>query len=80
MSHQPSPESYALAREAAESLKSQLEERLIGKTAAAWSCCCGALSAGPSAVVGVEIPSSYEEQTAMWLLWLDQGVETFVPS
>lgn len=56
----------ARALESAAILKQQLEERLIGKTANAWSCGCGACSFGPSKVVGIRISTEYP---ARWLLW-----------
>lgn len=63
------PEVYARALLAAKSLKQQLEERLVGKTAKAWSCCCGACSVGPSKVTRIDFPTSNQYQIAMCLLW-----------
>lgn len=68
MASEVNPEVYARALKAAESLKHQLEKRLIGETAHAWSCGCGACSAGPSKVVEVDIPT-YQDQIAMWYFW-----------
>lgn len=90
MAREVSPEVYARALNAAESLKRQLEERLIGKSAHAWSCSCGACGAGPSKVVGIDMPTTYQYQIAMWQLWTcdmkddkgkgwGQGISTYIP-
>lgn len=63
------PEVFASAMVVAENLKRQLEARLINKTAHAWSCSCGKCGAGPSRVVAIRIPTTYQYQIAMWLLW-----------
>jgi hypothetical protein len=64
-----SPEVHARARLAAENLKKQLEARLIGQPAHAWGCACGGCRVGPSRIVGVEIPRTYADQIAEWLMW-----------
>ncbi|MBY0359817.1 MAG: hypothetical protein K2W82_17575 [Candidatus Obscuribacterales bacterium] len=70
MAQEISPEVYARALVAAESLKKTLEERLIGKTAHAWNCGCGACGAGPSKVVAIEMAGSrYPNQIALFTLW-----------
>ena len=90
MNHQVSSEVYALALAAAQDLKQQLEERLIGNKAHGWSCSCGSCGAGPSRVVGIDMPTSYPYQIAMWLLWScrmeddkgkswSQGICSYIP-
>lgn len=64
-----SPEVYARALKVAQSLKAQLEERLIGQGSAGISCGCGACSYGTSKVRGIDIPMSYQYQIAMWSMW-----------
>ena len=64
-----SPEAFARASLVAETLKQQLEARLVNKTAHAWSCSCGACGAGPSRVVAVNVPRQFQYQIAMWLMW-----------
>lgn len=63
------PAVYAQALAAAQSLQAVLEERLIGRETPGWSCCCGALWAGDSKVIGVSYPSQYQCQIGMSLLW-----------
>jgi hypothetical protein len=69
MSTQISPEAFASAMVVAENLKQQLEARLNNKTAHARSCSCGRCGAGPSRVVGINIPTHYQQQIALCLLW-----------
>ena len=69
MRNQITPEAFARAMVVAENLKQQLEARLINKTAHAWSCSCGSCGAGPSRVVGINIPTQFQYQVAMWLMW-----------
>lgn len=84
-----SPEAFARALEAAESLKRQLEERLIAKTTLPGSCNCCA-SGRESRVVGINIPTTYQDQIAMWMYWncrmqndkgegWQLGISTFIP-
>jgi len=90
MRNQITPEAFASAMVVAENLKRQLEARLINKTAHAWSCGCGSCGAGPSRVVGINIPTQYQYQVAMWLLWRCemedntgkrwcQGISSYIP-
>jgi hypothetical protein len=70
MKVQLNSEVHARALIAAESLKQQLEMRLIGKFMHdGWRCACAACSFGPSKVVGIHMPTTYKEQIAMWLHW-----------
>ncbi len=83
-------EVYARALAAAETLREQLEQRLNGMTSPGFRCGCGACSAGPSEVVGISIPTTYQYQIAMKNLWTcqmrdnhgkewSQGLATFIP-
>lgn len=69
MEPQVSPEVFARAMVVAENLKQQLEARLINKTSHGWSCSCGACGAGPSRVVAIRFPTTYQYQIALWMLW-----------
>ena len=88
MSQEVSSEVHAHALYVAESLRDELQERLIGKTAPAWSCSCGVCSIGPSKVVGIGFPKTY--QIARWGLWgcnmeddkgngWSQGISPYIP-
>lgn len=88
MASEVSPEVYAIALEVAATLRRQLEQRLIGRTASAWS--CGGCIVGPSAVVGIEMPTTYQRQLAIGWLWSccmrddkgkawSQGIGTYIP-
>lgn len=90
MRAQISPEAFASAMAVAENLKQQLEARLINKTAHAWSCGCGSCGAGPSRVVGINVPTQYQHQIALCMLWScemeddtgkrwSQGISSFIP-
>lgn len=90
MSNQITPEAFASARVVAESLKQQLEARLVHKTSPGWRCNCGSCSAGPSRVMGINIPTSYQDQIAQWLMWTcemeddkgkrwSQGISSYIP-
>lgn len=69
MRNQITPEAFASAMVVAENLKQQLEARLVHKTSQGWRCNCGSCSVGPSRVVGINIPTQYQYQVAMWLMW-----------
>jgi hypothetical protein len=60
---------YARALIVAETLKQQLEMRLVNKTFHGFSSGCGVCVTGPSRVVAIEMPTSYRHNIAMWRLW-----------
>ncbi len=67
MSTEIPPEVYSRALKAAEALKCELEERLIGKTI---NCMRSPRKDDPSRVVGITMPtSSYPHLIANWLAW-----------
>jgi hypothetical protein len=75
MSNQVSPEVHARALEAAENLRRTLAVRLIGSTAPAWSCTCGATGSAASRVVGIRIPQEYHNQIGMFKYWTCSTVD-----
>jgi hypothetical protein len=67
MSTEIPPEVYSRALKAAEALKCELEERLIGKTMSGMR---SPIEVGPARVVAITIPtSSYPHLIANWLAW-----------
>ncbi len=66
MNQSVDPETYARAMQAANSLKSQLEGRLLGRSSNGWPFS----GIGPSRVVGITVPpQSLDWQIAMWKHW-----------
>jgi len=60
------------AKEAASKLKPKLEQIILGKRLAAWSCNCGAISQPESEAIAVVPGGSekrYEGQVGSWMQW-----------
>ena len=66
------PGVYAKAKEAATALKTELGSMILGRKRPSFSCGCGAISYGESAVVEV-LPAGldprYENQIGLWYMW-----------